>query len=532
MEIIMSKVMSLYSDMQNIIAKEEPFNEKLLHLKETDDFKKYVDIAAKSLDAVDGIDYLGSVQGTEEDVIASRKNKHIDESRLIMITMKFRVSGYDDKNKVDKVEIIDVPIFFFKLLKGNYFLYNGVKYVPIFQLTDKVYVLRNKIVLKTLTMGIFVGNTVKTVVSDSGKDVTGNIYAAHLFSKEVNMFHYYLAKMGMNGTLNYFGFKNNDMLILNKKHSENYENVIKNRDVFVIKKGSVLAIRKGILKTQFKKDIFISILALLRKMSFRFQEFDTEYFTKKLGGFFGNISNGLKKGTKVLVSFDNLLDDYTKTILDLPEDVTKDTYSVVKWMMTNYRELQKHSNLDIGKKRLRFYEYMIVPLVVSFNKSSHRIFNSRGAVTFSVLSSMFNKLLKTRGVLLKSAMDNELIRYDNVTYNFLDMFTRLKISQKGPQSIASKGGGRNDVSVMYRSLDPSYISRVSLVHASAGDPGMNLMLTPFTELDDNAYFMERSPEIEKEVAKLSFTKMDHIEFDIDNVDKMFDGDVAKLEDVE
>ena len=514
---------AVYKMMQDENAIREPFNDKILKLKKNDNILEYVDIMAKILEDIDGITYLGSRIEPEREVVKTRKTKNINESRLLLIKMKFNIEAYDDKRKEIRSEDVALDLFFFKLINGNYFMYNGVKYVPVYQVVDKFYVVKNAVVLKTLLMGIFIHNQKTVVKSESDNTYEGNIYVAYMFKKKINVVNYYLAKMGFDKTVEYFGLKSGDVEVVSKKHNENYEELIKGKELFYIQKNMYLAVKDGIINDKIKKDFILSLINVFSSgRNFRYNSINKEnYYVKKLGQKFTTNPNNLGKGQKVLLSFERLLDKQTKNILDIPAENKKDVYSVVKWMIHNYDELIKHDNMDLGKKRLRFYEYMLIPLVTKFSHFSNRVFNGKGVVTFSKLNSLFNSIRPS--FLIKSIISgtgnniSDLIRYDNTSFNSMDMFSLLKITQKGPQSISSRSVSRNDISVRYRALHPSYIHRVSLIHASSTDPGMNLIMTPFADVDKKMYFKNLHSELSKPLAKLNVKLQDDELESIDDI---------------
>ena len=80
--------------------------------------------------------------------------------------------------------------------------------------------------------------------------------------------------------------------------------------------------------------------------------------------------------------------------------------------------------------------------------------------------------------LIKKLVSNELLRYSNMVNSF-DLITALRWTTRGPQSMSDRS--KTDISLKYRGHHPSYIGRIGLSAASAGDPGTSGTLVPFAK---------------------------------------------------
>jgi hypothetical protein len=153
-------------------------------------------------------------------------------------------------------------------------------------------------------------------------------------------------------------------------------------------------------------------------------------------------------------------------------------------MMREYRTLVQVDGMDVKNKRIRVSEYLIHPLLLKFSESTYRLLNSKN-LTFRGLVAVFKPFIhdiddeKSRpqvNFLIKKLVTNELLRYSNMVNSF-DLLTALRWTSRGPQSSSDRS--RTDVSLRYRGHHPSYVGRIGLTAASAGDPGTSGTLVPF-----------------------------------------------------
>ena len=146
-------------------------------------------------------------------------------------------------------------------------------------------------------------------------------------------------------------------------------------------------------------------------------------------------------------------------------------------MIKHFNLLRKKDNLSLLNKRLRLYEYIVTPLLKRLSNNTYRILNSK-TVSINKLKGIFNI---SPMFLIKSMVNNELLRYSGAV-NDMDLFTcALKFSNRGAQSIGE--GNKKTVSIAYRGIYISHLGRLSLNSCSNSDPGMSGVLTPFVETD-------------------------------------------------
>ena len=135
-------------------------------------------------------------------------------------------------------------------------------------------------------------------------------------------------------------------------------------------------------------------------------------------------------------------------------------------MIQNFNELRKKDNLDLRNKRLRCNEYIAALLTKSFSDRVNRIIGYGNKVTIEKISEIF----KFNGdIIIKQLHNSGLLRYDD-NVNDMDMFSKLKWTLKGPNSL----GGKNDknISIAYRGIHPSFIGRIDINVCGNSDPNL------------------------------------------------------------
>lgn len=457
------KMLSAYmKDYQN--SNPEKFNEEFLTVKERDSEEKYLETTMKTLNSIEGITYL-RMERLKHRIYEPISNQeetsslYIDIDKSLLRIYRF----YFNIKKDDNEEVIFFDLFYPELIKGQYFLINDNRYFPVFQLLDSSFFnTQNAVVLKTLIMPI-----VMQLVDDH--------LILNIFKKKINPMNYFFAKFGFYETLEYFDIKDKITITENDTDIEG-----------TIKK----AVNKKLYFHIDEKDyednylIYNSIIETINSR-LRIEKLDEEdFWVKKLGGMFTSTTDKSKKIAKAkgaLVSLERGLDDWTREILRLDFSDKADIYALLRYTIRNYMVLMKRNNCNISNKRIRSHEYLVYPLLMKFSSFVRRINNGRN-ITFDKLCDF----KPSKGFLIKYAITNELLRYDN-SCNSISLITKLRFSQGGAQSQFSSGS----VNIIYRTNHPSYINKIDLLATSAGSPGSTGLFTPFCELYEDRYFTEK-----------------------------------------
>ena len=92
----------------------------------------------------------------------------------------------------------------------------------------------------------------------------------------------------------------------------------------------------------------------------------------------------------------------------------------------------------------------------------------------------------------------------------MDVFSALRFTVKGPNSIANSRNERN-VSDRYRGTDVSYLGNIDINVYSSSSPGLNGSLTPFAHtnglyFNDEPEPQDKAYQIEQDIEKLNEDK--------------------------
>jgi hypothetical protein len=479
---------SLYADYQADNA-EQSFNENLIYWRERDDVVGYLEDIFTALEVVPGITFKGiTVNKDESKVPTDLVYNDIEMSRLDLAQIYFHIDMQDTQQD------ITLSIFLPKLIDRLFYQLNGSLYFPILQLVDRgTYITKKTFTLKTLLMPLVFRRDTFARITDTVTGSTSNelVFTLDLFRNKINVFRYFFANRGMAATLAFFGIEPEMMHLVGRDNIKDVDTT--QYALFEIAGTSgfnIAASYEWIAQNPYHHGSMIATMqnaldGIQRKL---IEEDDITQWKKRLGRHFTQNSNGYEeKADKILISLERILDKRTKKNLAHVAAADKaDVYCILRWMICNYRELIQIDGMDVRNKRIRMSEYLIHPLLLKFSESTYRMLNSKN-LTFRGLLGMFKPFIheedetKARpqtNFLIRKLVSNELLRYSNMVNSF-DLITALRWTTRGPQSMADRGSA--DISLKYRGHHPSYIGRIGLSAASAGDPGASGTLVPFAK---------------------------------------------------
>jgi len=457
----------------------EKFNEELIYLKENDDVLEHINSIFKALEVIDGVHFMGVTVEKDESafpdyIVDETKYINVEESRYIKINFKFHLVDSNTGEECD----VEKFIFFPKLINKTYFILNGNKYFPIYQIIDSAtYNNGNSLTLKTLLMGVTIRTKPVEYFTIFDEGISGNIKIINLFKNKINYFYYYFADKGFFESIKYFIPKITDKDIYFTDTEPKNANKIKDTHyIFKLinrKCDEHLVINKSLFESHPNVALNIVDMCIGRHSQ---EILNKDYWLTFLGSTFSrNKNNYEKKADDILISFKRILDDSTKKSLRLKDKNKRDIFALVRWMIMRFEMLIQRDNMDLKYKRIRINEYLLYDLLIKMSRSTYRLLNKQEITLkdrtqlFSTLGPMF---------VIKKIATNELCRYFGGV-NAIELFNpSLKFSMRGFQGL---GEGSKNVNKNYRGLHPSYIGRIGLTASSAGDPGMSGTFTPFLE---------------------------------------------------
>lgn len=465
---------------------------------------EYINDSAKSLEVIKNIQFLGSRFVEYESEIdmnkyekrrkVDNKNKEeikytsIEDSRVGELILKFKITFKG------KSEIIEKPILVPLPDEYGYYQIKGKKYILMYQLVDaSTYVTKNSVVLKSI-MPIFLTRKPFTKKDTEGYEYTCPIYSTKVFKNDITIMYFYFAKIGLTKALRYFSVNHYMGVSNEKKDTEHFI-------YFQISQGFYLKVKRNAFNdSQYIRSVAFMILNVCNS-KVNIDNMDCrQLWIEKIGNIFSVSTNHYEKGKNILVFFDRMLDETTKSNLRIDPKYKKSMYSILLYMFQNFNELKKKDNMDMENKRLRDSEYIASLLNKELSKRILPVVNSGKKLTREKIKDVF----KFSGEILITQLYNSgLFRYDDQV-NDMDFFSKLKYTVKGPNS----QGGQNSQSISSysRGLHPSMLGRIDLNVVGTSDPGTGGVLTPFCETDGLYFSSKSEPQdgkfnIEKQNAK-------------------------------
>ena len=489
----MSASASLYARFQHDNTEQE-YNEDLIFWRERDDAAGYLEDVFAALEVVPGIKFNGvTVLRDESKFPRDLTFNDIEPSRMDLAQVHFTLEMQENRKD------IVLSIFLPKLVDRLFDHLNGSIYYPILQLVDRgTYVTKKTFTLKTLLMPLVFRRDTHSTVTDvlTGTEHGELLYTLDLFRNKINVFRYFFANRGISATLEFFGIPQGEdaegsdgLFIADKAEATGLDPAEYRAHEIRGSSGLVVVAKRSWVDAapHFHGALAATLVDALDGIQRKYIEQDeVAQWKRRLGKHFTQNSNGYEeKAEKILISLERILDRRTKkNLAHVRADDKQDVYGILRWMMREYRTLVQVDGMDVKNKRIRVSEYLIHPLLLKFSESTYRLLNSKN-LTFRGLVAVFKPFIhdiddeKSRpqvNFLIKKLVTNELLRYSNMVNSF-DLLTALRWTSRGPQSSSDRS--RTDVSLRYRGHHPSYVGRIGLTAASAGDPGTSGTLVPF-----------------------------------------------------
>lgn len=391
---------------------------------------EYINDSAKSLEVIKNIQFLGSRFVKYESEIdmnkyekrrkVDNKNKEeikytsIEDSRVGELILKFKITFKG------KSEIIEKPILVPLPDEYGYYQIKGKKYILMYQLVDaSTYVTKNSVVLKSI-MPIFLTRKPFTKKDTEGYEYTCPIYSTKVFKNDITIMYFYFAKIGLTKSLRYFSVNHYIGVSNEKKDTEHFI-------YFQISQGFYLKVKRNAFNdSQYIRSVAFMILNVCNS-KVNINNMDCrQLWVEKIGNIFSVSTNHYEKGKNILVFFDRMLDETTKSNLRIDPKYKKSMYSILLYMFQNFNELKKKDNMDMENKRLRDSEYIASLLNKELSKRILPVVNSGKKLTREKIKDVF----KFSGEILITQLYNSgLFRYDDQV-NDMDFFSKLKYTVK------------------------------------------------------------------------------------------------------
>lgn len=445
--------------------------------------------------------------------------KAVRQTRLNKVHFSIDIDGLEHR--------IEQDLFMLKLLDNNYYINEGTRYFPIWQIVPNFSIhTNNGVLLKPLTNLTSIIDTTankqesNNYIAEDGKMLLNDVklFEALIFSKSLPILFYYMGKFSIDiynreriNSIDDVERRNTYMTTELLDKFNEYFNVdvelsmdpdeLKGDDSRVVFKQEDGGLSFSMPKHQAKSTNGKIVVGMLlgsrdvsikskkkkaKALTFTVNEFNTpSFWLNIIGSVFTRGNDPYKKYRKansIFISADRLVDDNVKKMLPVDPKWKENFYNLAYFTVRNFDKLMKKDNMDLRNMRLSLNEYILYPLRVKFANKINQISNQPNVTPddvykiFKKMSSMF---------LISSLVNSGLIHIYEST-NEMSVFSQtLKCTFVGPA-----GGAGKNLTVNQRDIQPSFNCRLDLVYASPGNPGPTSILTPFQNLKENKFCNE------------------------------------------
>lgn len=395
-----------------------------------------------------------------------------------LLVLHFKVTAKGQEAMVTRK--VRIP----KMIKGKWIIRGGKKVLPLIQVVDNsTFVKGNVLNFKTTLYPVKLFTTKIKLKFIDGETLSVQHFRIDLFKKVCNPLLYYLAQYGLQGTLEMFNLES-IMCVTN--------DIIDENNYMYLKIGNHLYLEvheKGLYAHEFVGKfvgtLYDALMSDKTKITLA-DAYDTSYWLGRLAEVFSKKRNE-NKGERVLISFKKITDPYTKARLKLKKFHKKNTFTIIRWMMTNYDELLKKDSNDLKNKRMRanetqafFFDNYITRNVYSLLNTDNPPFEKYIKLLNSI--DEFTLIRSTHGGGGKVS-PTSMFQYER--YNDFDAIDLARYTLKGPTGL---NGGKKKTSLRYRDIYESHLGRYDLNICSSSDPGLTGYLSANLKFDDNGYF--------------------------------------------
>lgn len=393
-----------------------------------------------------------------------------------MLLLNFRVQAKGQDLHIQRRVRILKPIH------GGMYIRNGKKVRILNQVVDNsTFVKDTTLNFKTKLYPIKLSTTKHKLEFIDGETVSCACFKLDLLSKITNPLIYFLAQYGVQGTIEMFCLES-VMSVVDCPLDEDHYMYLQAADHVYLEVHE-----KAFYAHEFIASFVCTLFDVLKAdKAITFKDVYTQdYWLGRLSEIFSK-KRYASKALRVLVSFNKIMDVGVKKQLILRRRHKKNTFTIIRWMMTNYGDLLKKDSHDLRYKRVRANETLAYFFDKHISKNVYSLLN-----TDDPPIEKYIRLLNSINefTLLKGAHGGDksgptsMFWYER--YNDFDAIEISRFTLKGPTGL---NGGKKGISTPYRDIYPSHIGRYDLNVCSSSDPGLTGFLCANVQLGPTGYF--------------------------------------------
>lgn len=444
---------------------------------------KHFTIKVKNFRVIDSVREINETLVAEERASGNKRLKYnpfefinLKPSEIIILEVTYYIATNDGQSEEVTV-LIDIP----RIYNKYFFLVDGICYSAMYQIVDGSTYTKSSnkcsIVIFKTTFRAFTNYRYKYSLTTIKKETVSCIsYENSTIMPKVKTLipKYFLAKFGYYDTLSYLALP----FIYISSYPDIRENVycFGDHDIYI-------SIDKTIYNNNHVAQSFVyTILSSIDKGVTIGDLYKQEFWLKKLGENYS--ADSVEKGLYVLDSLEHQYDTITMNILHLPYEDKKDVYSILRWIIYQFKELKNKSNTDITTKRIRFEEYIAV---IYATQLSSRIITRTNNISNLNLSQLKKAISIKHDWLLKNIKTEHLIAYNDAVNDNTALIAN-KWTFKGIQGIGTNKSSA--VPVQYRMVYQNYLGIVDIDCSSNSDPGMSGAVCYYAKINPDGSFTD------------------------------------------
>lgn len=344
----------------------------------------------------------------------------INDSVTDMLEFTFKVSTRGQTKRIKRRMLVLKP------LPGNYYVLGGKKVLPINQIVDNSTFVKNDVLkFKTTLFAIDIDTRKIKLNFTDGKSMKAPMFRIDLFSKECNPLLYFLARYGVDGTLELFNLETVISLVPKPINEKKYWYLQITDNLYVE------ILKEALSAHDFVIRFLASFYDVIKNCSsYKAKHLmDTNFWLAELGAVFAKKT--VEKGRKVLISFSKIMDPSTAKRLALRKMHRKNSHMLIRWLLTNYSELIKKDNHNLKFKRIRANECIAYYFDAYITRNVNSLLNSDSAPMerYEKLLNAINEYTLFKAIRSNKANPYSLFRYES--YNCFDAINILRWSLKG-----------------------------------------------------------------------------------------------------
>lgn len=393
-----------------------------------------------------------------------------------MLYLNFRIQAKGQDLHIQRKMRILKPI------RGGMYIRNGKKIRILNQVVDNsTFVKDTTLNFKTTLYPIKLSTSKYKLKFIDGETVTCTCFKLDLMAKVVNPLMYFLAQYGVQNTIEMFNL-DSVMAVVDAPLDEDHYMYLQASDHVYLEVHEKAFYAHEFIAT-FTATMFDALKAD-KNITFK-DVYSEEYWLFRLSEIFSK-KRYASKALRVLVSFNKIMDVGVKKRLILRKSHKKNTFTIIRWMMTNYNDLLKKDSHDLRFKRVRANETIAYYFDKHISKNMYSLLNTDDAPIEKYIR-LLNSI--NEFTLLKGAHGGDksgpssMFWYER--FNDFDAIEISRFTLKGPTGL---NGGKKGISTPYRDIYPSHIGRYDLNVCSSSDPGLTGYLCANVQLGPTGYF--------------------------------------------